>query len=478
MTRSRGTDSAERPQQPILDDTAADDGPAPDGVAVGVVGPVADGVATALEQQGFDVVAYGTPPTDAAVDCLVAAHDPPAVDAPELAADSGPGGTPVLLYDRVPPPTVEQFVRAGGTHVSPDADDGERRVLAATVLRTVGRARERSHLELQRRAIDQAPVGITIATADGDQPLVYANDGFEAMTGYRVEEVVGRNCRFLQGPETDESTVAKLRTAIDRGERVAVDLLNYRRDGTPFWNQLDIAPVRDANGTVTHFFGFQKEITERKELEEELRRRNERLDRFADIVSHDLRNPLNAAVGNLDLARETGDEGHLDDAEAALDRMDALIASMLTVAREGTAVEEPEPVDLGEVAERAWEVAGPADGELVVETGVGSVEGDPDRVRSLFENLFRNVADHGGEKPVVRVESTRTGFAVEDDGPGIPPEDRKAVFEWGVSDGGTGIGLAIVDAVAEAHGWSVSVEGGRAGGARFSFDTGPNPGGP
>ncbi|WP_135821347.1 PAS domain-containing protein [Halostella litorea] len=452
-----------------------DGGRSPDDVAVAYVAPADDGVPDALSREGFAVAVHDVPPADpTAVDCLVSVHDPPAVDAAALAADAAAAGVPFLLYDDAPPETVARVLDADGDHLSPTADDGDRRVLRAGVRRAVERARERRDYELKRRVIEQSPVGVTIAEADGDQPLVYANSGFETMTGYRAADVLGRNCRFLQGPETDESTVGELREAIERGERVAVDLLNYRRDGTPFWNHLDVAPIRDAEGEVTHYFGFQKDITERKELERDLRRRNDRLDRFADVVSHDLRNPLNVAVGNLDLAREAGDEESLDAVGAALDRMDALIESVLAVAREGTAVEDPEPVDLAAVAEAAWATAGPSDGDAVIDADLGTVEGDPDRVRSLFENLFRNVADHGGERPVVRVESTRAGFAVEDDGPGIPPEDRDSVFEWGVTEDGTGIGLAVVDAVAEAHGWVVTVGDGRAGGARFAFDLAPD----
>ena len=126
-------------------------------------------------------------------------------------------------------------------------------------------------LELKSRAMDEAPVGITITDPDReDNPMIYVNEGFEALTGYSKEEAVGRNCRFLQGEATRERPVAEMRRAIDRAEPVSVELRNYRKDGSQFWDRVSIAPVRDRAGTVTNYVGFQEDITERKEREMDL----------------------------------------------------------------------------------------------------------------------------------------------------------------------------------------------------------------
>jgi len=126
-------------------------------------------------------------------------------------------------------------------------------------------------LELKSRAMDEAPVGITITDPDReDNPMIYVNEGFEALTGYSEEEAVGRNCRFLQGAATREQPVAEMRRAIDRAEPVSVELRNYRKDGSQFWDRVSIAPVRDQAGTVTNYVGFQEDITERKEREMDL----------------------------------------------------------------------------------------------------------------------------------------------------------------------------------------------------------------
>jgi len=138
------------------------------------------------------------------------------------------------------------------------------------ILRDVGQQKE---LHLTNRAIDEAPIGITIADANQpDNPLVYANDKFSELTGYQEENVVGQNIRFLQGENTDPSPVAEMRAAIDAEEPVTVELQNYRKNGTEFWNRVTIAPVTDATGEVTNYIGFQEDMTERVEYQQMLRR--------------------------------------------------------------------------------------------------------------------------------------------------------------------------------------------------------------
>ncbi|ESP88128.1 MASE3 domain-containing protein [Candidatus Halobonum tyrrellensis] len=211
--------------------------------------------------------------------------------------------------------------------------------------------------------------------------------------------------------------------------------------------------------------------------EAELARKNRRLDQFAGIVSHDLRNPLNVASGRIELARaeadgDGGDDEHLAAAADAIDRMATLIDDVLALAREGESVDEAAPVDTESLARASWRTVDTADAELRVD-GPGAVRADQARLRRLFENLFRNAVEHGGEAPTVRVGALPDGrgFFVEDDGPGVPPDDREAVFEAGYSTAaeGTGFGLNIVREIAHAHDWTVTVGESASGGARFEI---------
>ena len=161
-------------------------------------------------------------------------------------------------------------------------------------------------LALKDRALDVAAEGITIADARlPARPLIYANDGFERLTGYPVAEVLGRNCRFLQGPDSDPAAVAEIRAAIADERECIVEILNYRRDGSPFWNRLSITPVRDTSGVVTHYIGIQSDVTARREAEDGLRRAKAALDhdlKLAARVQQALLPPSSLQLEGLGIA--------------------------------------------------------------------------------------------------------------------------------------------------------------------------------
>lgn len=230
---------------------------------------------------------------------------------------------------------------------------------------------------------------------------------------------------------------------------------------------------------VSHAREALTRLERTQELEErtqELDRQNERLEQFASIVSHDLRNPLNVIAGRLELARDQPEGDHLAAIDDAVDRMEAIIEHTLALAREGRTVGETQPIDLESIATGCWARVATGDATLSTEGSLRFL-GDPERVEQIFENLFRNAIEHGGEGITVRVGSVDTdGFYVADDGPGIPQSDRGSVFEPGYTTGeeGVGIGLSIITEIVDAHGWSVELTSSADGGARFDI-TGVEP---
>lgn len=205
---------------------------------------------------------------------------------------------------------------------------------------------------------------------------------------------------------------------------------------------------------------------------EALERQNERLEKFASILSHDLRNPLTVAQGYLDLHREEcGTEAELEGIASALDRMEDLIQDILSAARYGQPVQETESIALSSFLQECWSIVESPDASLELVDEM-SIWGDPDRLKQLFENLFRNAVEHGGTDVTVRVGQTDTNrLYIADDGTGISEAGREKVFEWGytTSESGTGLGLSIVKEIAEAHGWTIAITESEAGGARIEL---------
>ena len=215
----------------------------------------------------------------------------------------------------------------------------------------------------------------------------------------------------------------------------------------------------------------QVERTEQlRARERALTEQNDRLEEFASIVSHDLRNPITVAEGRVELAAMECDSEHLEHVERAHERMRTLIEDLLTLAREGETVTEFEAVALPALVEGCWANVDTDEATLVTDTE-RTVRADENRLKQLFENLIRNAIEHGGGDVTVTVGELDAGFYVEDDGPGIPADEREAVFEAGYStrEEGTGFGLSIVERIVEAHEWEIDVTDGEEGGARFEI---------
>jgi len=218
-----------------------------------------------------------------------------------------------------------------------------------------------------------------------------------------------------------------------------------------------------------HYYGLS--LTQRRQLQQktlQLRQQNERLDEFASMVSHDLRNPLNVAQGRLELAQRDGDLAHLEMVRDAHNRMATLIENILDLAQTQQFTVDRQPVEIESVVNQSWDHVETNEGTLVANLD-GVIAADTGQLQRLFENLFRNAVEHGGTTVTITVGELENGFYVEDDGPGIPEEDRDDVLERGFSTAAdnTGFGLAIVASIARAHDWTISIAESADGGARI-----------
>lgn len=321
----------------------------------------------------------------------------------------------------------------------------------------------------------------------GPDPVTRAvNDPFESVFGYNEAELVGNTINDYIVPPEERDTAIEIDQRLRSGEDVETELQRVTKGGDRRDFLFRAISIQKETGGI-EAYGIYTDITEQKRRTRALEQRNRQLEEFASVVSHDLRNPLSVANANLAMVLQDFDEtltgyDKLTQVDRALDRMGELIQDLLRLARSGQRIEDPREVSLNTVATTAWATVDTADATIEFADDL-TIQADPERLRQLFENLFRNAIEHAletaeesqaahnsfwvevGELPDAR------GFYVEDAGPGIPPAKRADVFEYGFSttEGGTGMGLSIVKRIADAHEWEASVTDGSAGGARFEF---------
>lgn len=317
---------------------------------------------------------------------------------------------------------------------------------------------ERRSVERRYHALIEN-VSDLIAVLNTDGEFTYLSPACERILGYESATLVGTSAFDIVHPEDRDRVHEKFRRQITKGEaRMAQEYRVKRADGTWIWIESRGSYLLD-DPDVGGYVVNARDVTERKQRERALRRQNERLESFASVAAHDLRNPLNIIGGHLGLARETGEDRHFEAIERSTQRMETLVDDLLLLARQGKIVDETESVVLRAVAREAWANVETDEATVRFETDQQTLFADRSRFCSLLENLFRNSVEHGGSAVTVRVETTPTGFFVEDDGAGIPDEAREEIFDRGFSteSNGTGLGLPIIRSVATAHGWEVSL---------------------
>jgi PAS domain S-box-containing protein len=338
----------------------------------------------------------------------------------------------------------------------------------------------------QATAIDNLRSGV-LATdpSQPDNPIVFSNPAFTEMTGYEYEEIVGRNCRFLQGPDTDKTVVSEIRETIAARRNFHGVLRNYRKDGTPFWNELTISPVCDDTGKLISFVGLQTDVTERLNLES-LR------ENLTHMIVHDLRGPLTTTMGFLEVLEQRL-ENKLDASEsrflglalAGATALNEMISTVLDVSRleSGEMPLKLEECDLYELATDATTAARALVGKqkLIVDQPATTVTALCDRsvisrvITNLVSNGLKFTPGDGEVRVVVEKEGAASRVSVIDSGVGIPAEYRAKIFEkFGQVEGGgrvhsTGLGLTFCKLAVEAHGGTITVESEPGRGSTFSF---------
>ncbi|KZX46206.1 PAS domain S-box protein [Haloarcula sp. K1] len=310
---------------------------------------------------------------------------------------------------------------------------------------------------------------------DENENLIRWND--------QVSAVTGNEATYIGSPTLDDIFNSEDRGKITHGinegfetggSRVKATIQTVEGPQTfEFKSSKMDYPINDETYLIT----LGRNITPLEEKQAELRQKNERLDKFSRVVSHDLQSPINIASGNFGIVRDDISDEHARNAEAvenAHSRMENLVNDLLTLARQGQQAIEIESVSLDRLARKCWEIVDASDADLEVRSSE-NIQADPSQLQQLLENLMKNAVTHGGNDITVTIGTLEDGFYVEDNGSGIPGDKMDHIFDTGftTSDSGSGIGLMIVSDIAENHSWGINVTESDSGGARFEFTESP-----
>lgn len=329
--------------------------------------------------------------------------------------------------------------------------------------------------DLQFEKLVDAVVDYAIFVLDAEGYIQTWNQGAKRKKGYRKDEAIGKHFSifYTEADIAENVPEQNLEKAATNG-RVEDEGWRVRKDGSRFWADVVISTVYDSTDDLLGFIKVTRDLTERNQYERQLEKQNERLkqqnnrlETFANMLAHELRNPLNIAQVYLQQAA-TGDQDAIQQVDDALGRIQEMIDVLLVTTRGSDATLDRQTVKIRPIAEQAWKPLEPTESELFVETD-RRVNVDPTHLQHVLENLFRNSVSHNDGDVAVRVGGLPTGFYVEDTGKGIPEEQRTEVFDTGftTSDTGNGLGLAFVKHLIDIYNWTIEITESASGGARF-----------
>lgn len=351
---------------------------------------------------------------------------------------------------------TEKWVRTTG---EPQFENGECVQVRGTIQDITDRKEREQRLESEREFIQKSlnTLNDIFYLVDPEGNFQRWNQTLPEVTGYTDEEIESMNALDSFDGEHRESIETAIKDILETGSNITEAAITTK-DGQRIAHEFRGVRMTDDAGNPTGIIGIARDITARKKRESDLMAERDRLDEFANIISHDLRNPLNVAEGRLELAQAECDSEHLDDVANAIDRSQTLIDDVLRLARSGDTVESLEPVSLAALAEECWEVIPAKKATLAVET-TQTVSADQSSLRQLLENLLANAVEHGGEDVTVRVGPLSDGFYIADDGSGIPDGEQDKVLEAGYSltEETTGFGLGIVKQIVDVHDWEIQI---------------------
>lgn len=353
-----------------------------------------------------------------------------------------------------------------------------------------GELSEQDQLVLMFRAIESVQNGVVITDPNkSDNPIIYTNRAFSDITGYTAEEILGRNCRFLQKDDREQEAINEIKRALREVTAVTVILRNYKKDGERFYNELTISPVHSKQGKLLAFVGIQNDITKRIEAEQ-------RISDFYSIVSHELRSPIAKIKSSLSVITD-GEAGTVNDtamrfieiSTRAAESLWKLIENILDFKKleSGKFRLLRQRVSLVELVENAVTDFKPVAEQAGITLSFQNTEhpivyADTQRILQVIENLLSNAVKFSPPNSAITISvskvKNRARVGIQDEGPGISAHDQTRLFEkFQQLDspdrrmrGGSGLGLSICKEIVEAHEGFIGVDSHPGSGASFWFE--------
>ena len=357
--------------------------------------------------------------------------------------------------------------------------------------------------------LDQAPLilealgasvnGIIIIDhQEPNDPIIYCNKAFEELTGYNKEDILGRNCRFLQGEETSQEGRYVIKDALIHNKACIVELLNYRKDGSEFWNEVYISPIINNEGKATHFIGVQNNISERKlkEINAELavaysEKLKKQKEEFISVASHELKTPITSLKASLQLLQKgkgnpatATTENLIEQANKSINKVSHLIDDLLNsnTMNEGQIALRPSHFILAEMIEACCDPVRAAGKYKIRLEGDKSlaVKADADRINQVIDNMVNNAIKYAPESKEIKIEISKENefarIAVIDKGKGIAPENQAKLFDRyyqaepdKMHNSGLGLGLYISTQIIKRHHGNIGVKSKPGSGSTFWF---------
>lgn len=417
------------------------------------------------------------------IDCVVSDYEMPEADGLaflKTVQESHPETPFILFTGKGSEEIASTAISRGVTDYLQKAGGREQyEVLANRIRNSVGRHRTECELQQNReflsRVLKLNPAAIIVLDDNGE--IVRANECAERILGLTESELTNRTFNDPEWEIVDEDGNIVSDDALpfnrvrETGEPVYdVEHGVRRSDGDVIWLSINAAPLWDNHGEIEHVVAVLSDTTEQKRQTQTLDATINQLEGFGSVLSHDLGNILQIAHGRLELARETGEQEQFEEVDESIDRAMEMLDELTTAMQAGSVVDNVSTVDVETVFDRAWSSQATTNATKEV-NGEIRIQADDMALQRMFENLIRNSFEHGEDTATVRVGLLGDGFYIEDDGPGIPEEEREKVIEpeYTTKTDGTGTGLASIYQIALAHGWDMSIQDGTNGGARFRF---------